>query len=79
MAADAATKLPDHLRELAKELPITLNLAAAASVLCMHQRSLRRLIASGAIRATRSSLNGSGRIIITRSEVLRWFADHPAH
>lgn len=79
MNAARATKktadtVPDHLRELNEELPLTLTLQEAASCMKMHVRSVQRLIASGELRATRSKLGGSSRPVITRSEIIRWFA-----
>ena len=70
--------IPDYLRELAEELPITLDLKETASVLKMHERSVQRLVASGELRATRSKLKGGSRLIFTRSEVVRWFAARSA-
>lgn len=66
--------VPDYLRELAEELPLTLDLKEVAGVLKMHERSVQRLVASGELRATRSKLVGGSRLIFTRSEVIRWFA-----
>jgi len=71
-------KLPEHLRELAEELPLTLDLKEAAAAMKMHPRTVQRLIASGELRATRSRLVGGSRLIITRSEVVRWFAARDA-
>lgn len=71
-------KIPEHLRELSEELPLTLDLKGAAEVMQMHPRSVQRLIASGELRATRSRLSGGSRLIITRSEVVRWFAARDA-
>jgi excisionase family DNA binding protein len=66
--------IPAHLQELAEELPLTLSLKEAANALKMHTRTVQRLIASGELKATRSRLSGGSRVIITRSEVVRWFA-----
>lgn len=71
-------KIPEHLQELADKLPLTLDLKEASEALKMHPRSVRRLIASGELRATRSRLAGASRIIITRSELVRWFASRDA-
>lgn len=70
--------IPDYLRELATELPLTLDLKEVASVLKMHERSVQRLVASGELRASRSKLSGGSRLIFTRSEVVRWFAARSA-
>lgn len=71
-------EVPDHLRELFAELPLTLNSDEAAKVLCMHKRTLRRMVASGELRAMRATSTGTSRVIIPRSELLRWMIEHPA-
>lgn len=77
-AARKEKPIPEHLRDLAESLPLTLSLKEAAEHMKMHKRSVQRLIASGEIRATRSRLSGGSRIVITRSEIVRWFAAHDA-
>jgi excisionase family DNA binding protein len=72
-AARKEKPIPDYLRELSEQLPITLDLKETAEVMKMHERSVQRLIASGELKATRSRLSGGSRLIITRSEVVRWF------
>lgn len=67
-------EIPEHLRELSERLPLTLTLKEAAEHMKMHKRTVQRLIADGELKATRSRLSGGSRIIITRSEVVRWFA-----
>lgn len=74
MVKPTAPVLPDYLQELAEKLPLTLTLQEAAGHMKMHPRSVQRLIASGELRATRSRLSGGSRIVITRSELVRWFA-----
>ena len=71
-------KIPPHLEDMAASLPVTMGLAAAAEALCMHPRTLQRMIAAGEIRAMRSKLIGGSRLIIPRSEVIRWCVDHSA-
>lgn len=71
-------EVPEHLRELAKELPLTLDLKQTAEVLKMHKRSVQRMIAAGEIRATRARMSRGARVIITRSEIIRWFARREA-
>lgn len=72
-AARKEKPIPEHLRELSEELPITLDLKEAAEVMKMHERSVQRLIASGELRATRSKLKGGSRLIITRGAIVQWF------
>ena len=74
----AAAEIPTHLRELAAELPLTMTLTDAAKVLCMHPRSVQRLVATGELRAMRSKLSGASRVVIPRSELIRWCAEHAA-
>lgn len=69
---------PPHLQDLAASLPVTMGLAVAAEALCMHPRTLQRMIATGEIRAMRYKLSGGSRLIIPRSEVIRWCVDHSA-
>lgn len=77
-AARKEKPIPEHLRELAEKLPLTLDLKEASEALKMNPRSVRRLIASGELRATRSRLAGASKIIITRSELVRWFVSRDA-
>lgn len=74
----ANIELPEHLCELAAELPLMLGLEDAARALLMHPRSLQRLIAAGEVRAMRRKLSGASRLIIPRSEVIRWCVEHSA-
>lgn len=71
-------EIPDHLRELAAELPLTMTIRDAAKVLCMHSRSVQRMVAAGELRAMKTAAAGSARVIIPRSELMRWLAAHPA-
>ena len=75
MTKKPVESIPDHLQDLATNLPLTMTLQEAAKVMCMHPRTLQRLIADGGLRATRAKLSGGSRVIITRSEVIRWFAE----
>lgn len=77
-AARKDKPIPEHLRELSEQLPLTLDLKETAQVLKMHQRSVQRLVASGELRAIRSKLTGGSRLIFTRSEIVRWFAARSA-
>jgi excisionase family DNA binding protein len=70
----AEAQVPAFLRELAEKLPLTLTLQEAADHMKMHPRSVQRLIAKGTIRASRANTKGPARLVIPRSEVLRWFA-----
>jgi excisionase family DNA binding protein len=73
-----AEKVPDYLRELEAVLPLTMTLQAAAKHMCVHPKTLMRWIETGDIRATRAAGKGSSRLILTRSEVIRWFSAHPS-
>lgn len=68
--------IPPHLQDLATSLPVTLGLAAAAEALCMHPRSVQRLIVAGELHAMRAKLSGGARLIIPRSEIIRWCIEH---
>jgi excisionase family DNA binding protein len=66
---------PAHLRELAAELPALLTFAQLRDVLQCHTRTLRTIIASGELRYVRRMHSGSARVLIPRSEVIRWLAE----
>jgi excisionase family DNA binding protein len=70
--------IPPHLQDLAENLPLTLPLKDAAKVLSMHPHTVQRMIVSGEIHAMRSKLRGASRIIIPRSEIIRWCIEHSA-
>jgi excisionase family DNA binding protein len=72
-------EVPEHLRELAAELPLTMTLGEAAKVLCLHPRSVQRMVAAGELRGMKTIAGASpARVIIPRSELMRWLAAHPA-
>lgn len=78
MGKAQVAEVPDHLQELAAELPLTLTQQQAANVLCVHERTLQRMVAEGEIRGVRRQLSGRSRVIIPRSEVIRWMREHSA-
>jgi hypothetical protein len=67
--------VPEHLRELADALPIMLTFAAAREVMCTSVRTLRAIVARGEVRCVRSMRSGPARVLIPRSEVIRWMAE----
>jgi excisionase family DNA binding protein len=73
-----AEKIPEHLREVAAELPLLLTLEEAATALRMHHRSVQRMVAAGELRACRGKLKGASRVIVPRTEIVRWLVEHPA-
>ena len=73
LAAEPA--VPEHLRELADALPVMLTFAAAREVLCTSVRTLRAIVARGELRSVRAMRSGSARVLIPRSEVIRWMAE----
>lgn len=77
-SAAKPVEIPDHFRELAEKLPLMIGLQDAAKAMSMHPRSLQRLIAAGELQAVRSKLSGSSRVIIPRSELVRWCIEHAA-
>lgn len=62
------------LRDLERELPITLSLREVARVLKCSPRTVSRLIAGGELRIARTMTTGTMRAIVPRSEVIRWLA-----
>lgn len=71
---DRDARLPDFLRELERELPLTLSKREAANVLRMSVITIDRAIASRELRVVKSGHARSARVIIPRCELLRWMA-----
>lgn len=67
--------VPDYLQELKASLPLLLLFQEAAELLRMHPRTLHRYIANGSIRAMRSMSAGASRVLISRSEILRFLSE----
>jgi excisionase family DNA binding protein len=66
------SQLPPDLADVAKSLPPLLTLREAAEVLRLNERTLRKLIADGVIRARRNVPRGSSRVIVTRYAVIEY-------
>lgn len=67
-------KLPECLEELARELPVTLTKAQAAQVMQISVRTFERAVDRGDIQVMKSNDGPTGRVSVTRSEVLRYMA-----
>lgn len=67
--------VPIHLRELVDGLPIMLTFGAVRDVLRTSTRTLRSILSRGEIRYIRAQRSGSSRVLIPRSEVLRWLVE----
>jgi hypothetical protein len=67
--------LPESLVELSKELPLTLTKTQAIEVLHVSERTFTRAVARGDLHVVKSSAGRSGRVTITRSEILRWMSE----
>lgn len=52
-----------------------LTLAEAAELLRCHPRTVRRLIATGRLRALRLSLRGSSKVLVARAEAERFLRE----
>jgi excisionase family DNA binding protein len=76
--AKEVKEVPPHLQELATTLPVTMGLAEAAQALCVHPRTVQRMIRVGELQAMRPKLSGGSRLIIPRSEIIRWCIEHSA-
>lgn len=70
--------VPDYLRELVEGLPLMLTLQEAAGVLRVHPRTMQRIVADQEVVAMRGKLTGPSRVIIPRSEIVRWLLEHSA-
>lgn len=77
-------KLAPCLVELAEKLPLTLPRADAAKVLCLSLRTFDRAVqvgeltaikASGPAKPGKSKRANPGRVMVTRSELLRWMTE----
>lgn len=68
-------RIPAQLTELAEALPLTLTLAQAAECLHVTVRHVQRMIARGELAVIKSPGGRNARVLITRSELLRWLAE----
>jgi hypothetical protein len=67
--------LPVELRDIAAELPATLTREHAIEVLHMTERTFSRAVRRGELRIIKTSAGRSGRVIVPRSEILRWMSE----
>lgn len=70
--------LPEHLAELASELPLMLTKDEALIVLRMSPRTFERLVARGELPVTKTSAGQSSTVTVTRAAILRWLMDREA-
>lgn len=66
-------RLPEQLAEVARELPITMTKSQVAELLHVCERTVDRAVVAGHLRAIKTS--GRGRVLFTRSDVVRWMAE----
>lgn len=69
-------KIPEHLRDVADALPPLATVPEATAVMRLCSSKVRQLVARGELRAVRSSPTGSARLLIPRSEILRYLGAH---
>lgn len=67
--------LPEPLRELAEQLPVTMNKQDAALLMSVSTRTIDRAISEGKLRVMKTSDTKGGRVVITRAELLRFMAE----
>lgn len=67
-----ANEIPEHLVDVAKALPPLATIPEACAALRMGATTVRGLVRAGQLRAIRSSPTGSARLLIPRSEILRY-------
>ena len=72
--AGNAAEVDKFLRDLERELPVTMSLREVARALKCSPRTVSRLIAGGELRVVRALTTSNARAIIPRSEVIRWLA-----
>jgi len=70
-----ARAVPAELDDLVKELPITLTKEQAVEVLHITLRQFTRLVQRGDIKIVKTSPGRSGRVLVTRSEVVRFMSE----
>jgi excisionase family DNA binding protein len=68
----AAEQLPDWLEDAARSLPIMLSIEQACAELHLSRSTVTRLVSTRALRAVRTAANRAGRVLIPRSEILRY-------
>jgi excisionase family DNA binding protein len=68
-------RLPEQLAEVARELPITMSKAQVAEVLRVCERTVDRAVTAGKLRAIKTADGRAGRVLFTRSEVVRFMAE----
>jgi len=73
-----APSTPDHLRDVEAALPPLATIAEARAALRYGDSTIRQLIRSGQLRAIRSTPTGSSRLLIPRSEIIRFLCERPA-
>lgn len=71
----SAAAEPDFLEDLARSLPPTLSIEEVAKVLKCSKRAVSSKLQRHELRGIRSVESGSSRVIIPRSEVLRWMRE----
>jgi hypothetical protein len=77
-SAAANDQVQQMLRELERDLPVTLDAHEACKVLHCSRRTLAKMMAAREIRVIRRVLAGSSRVIIPRCEILRVLAERVA-
>lgn len=76
MSVVTSDPLPEFLEDIARNLPLTLSTEELAQVLRVSRRTAQRIMSSGAVRTIRTMSTGSARVMVPRSEVLRWLTQH---
>jgi excisionase family DNA binding protein len=67
-----ADPLPEWVADACRDLPPLMKLEEVSITLRAHARTVRRLIAAGRLKAIRSRVAGSSRVLVARAEVARY-------
>lgn len=71
-------EVPVYLEDLRASLAPLLLVGEAAEAMRMHPRTLQKFIARGVIKAVRAQQAGSSRVLVPRSEVIRFLTERPS-
>lgn len=71
----ASGKLPPFLEELAENLPLTMTKCDAARIAQVSESTLARAVRAHELHVVKTSPARCARVIIMRSELLRWMAE----
>lgn len=75
MMTATSSRIPEALAELARELPLVMTKDQAIQVMHISERTFARIVSRGELKVIKTAAGRSGRVSVTRSEVIRWMAE----